>query len=286
MDPECPQPRRRRRRLVRLGLVVALGLGACVGVLSLSGAAAGAATKGCNAPVYSSDGHSVSLKCTSGRGNHFQIRIRAGNVDGSVTRSSSWVAYGSTARINAGNYFVAKNSLTIYHNNPVCAYTKKGGPTHWCDISANIENWASRAPLYLLQGGQWTSNWYGDRKYRPDCSGLVDMAWHLNSDPDTDALATSTYTKAISRSSLRPGDILDFLRGSHDNHHVVIFAGWNSDHHPGTTDGTFRIWSFGWGYFKDDRIDYHHMLHVSFSDAKIAGHATQYYKARRYIRFS
>jgi hypothetical protein len=198
-----------------------------------------------------------------------------------VTRSSSWVAYGSTAQIDAGSYFVVKSSLTIYHRDPICAYTKKAGATHWCDIQQNIKYWASRGVLYTLLGGTWKSNWYGDHTYRPDCSGLVDMAWHLNADPDTDALHTSTYTKAISRSSLRAGDILDDIQGAHENHHVIIFAGWNSDHHPGTTDGTFSYWSFGWGTFKDDQLYYHHIMHASFSSSKIAGHTTGDYDGER-----
>ncbi|MFM9371115.1 peptidoglycan-binding protein [Streptomyces sp. Da 82-17] len=62
--------------------------------------------------------------------------------------------------------------------------------------------------------------------YRTDCSGLVSMAWGLGSNEWTGSLAR--YGTRISRSELRPGDMLLFhnsadpVRGSH----VVIFGGW------------------------------------------------------------
>jgi hypothetical protein len=163
-----------------------------------------------------------------------------------------------------------------------------GGATHWCDIQANIQEWAHRGNIrYSLQGGPPQRNWYGDHTYRADCSGLVDMAWHLRSDPDTDQLLTSTYTTGISRSSLRAGDILDDTKSAnHADHHVVIFAGWSSNHDAGTTNGTFSYWSFGWGTFKDDHAYWHHTSGASFSDSSIAGHRTSEYAARRYIHFS
>lgn len=278
VDPEPAQPRRRRHRVLRLGLVAVLGLGVSVGVLSLSGAAAGAATRGCNAPAYSSDGHKASLKCTIGRGRQFQIRIRACDVYSCKTYNSAWVAYGSTARIVTGA-FVVKRSLAIYHRDPVCAYTKIGGRVSWCDIRANILAWANRANIHY--GGSWQLNWYQDRNYRPDCSGLVDMAWHLGSDPNTDALLSSAYTKPIKRSQLRPGDILDDVNDSHGlPHHVVIFAGWDDASHT-----HFSVWSFGYGVFKNDAG--HHETNDSFArGTKIAGHPQGDYQARRFVRLA
>lgn len=119
------------------------------------------------------------------------------------------------------------------------------------------------------------------------------MAWHLggqsngNSSPNTGALLDTDqgWTNKITRSELRAGDILVTTDGVG---HAVIFGGWNSSNHdPGTTNGTFSIWTFGSGNFTDDD----HITGISFSDGSIAGHPTNSdddgnggYHARRYTK--
>jgi hypothetical protein len=274
------------RRIRSFGVAVLLALATCVATATLFQTAAGAVSvpPGCGQPVVSSDSHSLTVRCTSGHGGRYKITADACNTSNCVSVVSILVAYGTTAKADGGGGYVTASSVTVYwypaSGGSACPYSKPGGAIKWCDMAPSITDWVNKHPSYS-QTGTYLSNWYQDRTYRRDCSGLVSMAWHLNASPDTDALATSSYTNSIAKSSLRPGDILDDIASpNHDDHHVVIFAGWNSDHTAGTTNGTFKIWSFGYGTFADDSG--HHELHDSFSTGLIAGKARGDYIARRY----
>jgi len=72
-----------------------------------------------------------------------------------------------------------------------------------------------------------------------DCSGFVDMAWHLDNDPNTDSLATSLYTFAISRSELKPGDLLDDV-----GTHAILFGGWEDS-------AKTKFWYYSFGRYLD-----------------------------------
>src|SRR5690348_17607053 len=71
------------------------------------------------------------------------------------------------------------------------------------------------------------------RTYRPDCSGFVSMAWHLNRAPgsswdyNTDSLPQVSHP--ISKDQLLPGDIM--LRRSGTTSHVTLFNGWRDAAH-------------------------------------------------------
>lgn len=146
-----------------------------------------------------------------------------------------------------------------------------GYPLAWCAMDGRIANWAARGPHYDEYDGSTVWGKLHLRKYRPDCSGLVDMAWHLNADPNTDGLTSSRYTTRIGRGHLRAGDILDDTSDGH----VVIFAGWHSDHYH------FAIWSFGYGVFRNDAG--HHERYDSFAKGGyIAGWPQSHYIALRY----
>jgi hypothetical protein len=85
----------------------------------------------------------------------------------------------------------------------------------------------------------------GSRSYRRDCSGFIDMAWHLASDPNTGGLADSTYTTPISRDSLLPGDLLDddvksASEGTNYPYHAILFAGW-------VTSDKKSFWYYSYG---------------------------------------
>ncbi|MCO6008689.1 C40 family peptidase [Actinoallomurus purpureus] len=63
--------------------------------------------------------------------------------------------------------------------------------------------------------------------YRRDCSGYVSMALGLSKPgPNTQALATSRYTKPIRMSQLLKGDLVIDASGTSNTRHVVIFEKW------------------------------------------------------------
>jgi hypothetical protein len=281
-----PRPRRRRQLAgVLVGVLVA-GTTAVGGILAVAAPASAAVSvpPGCGQPSVSSDGHTLTERCNSGHGARYKILADACDSHHCVSFGSSIVRYGSTAKLTSGGYFTS-TSVRVYwytaSGTTACAYSKPGGTVAWCDMAQSIVDWAHKRPSY---DGTPTLNWYRSKTYRDDCSGLVSEAWHLKAspDPDTDLLAKPQYTTAVARKNLRAGDILDDIKGDHSNHHVVIFAGWNSGHHAGTTDGTFRVWSFGYGTFADDSG--HHELHDSFkAGTQIAFKPQADYSARRYI---
>ncbi len=80
-------------------------------------------------------------------------------------------------------------------------------------------------------GTPWTSDIGDTRQYRPDCSGFVDMAWHLNADPNTDSLPGSATRIAIK--DLQPGDLLDNIGDGH----AVLFEKWVDSAHT-------KLWYF------------------------------------------
>lgn len=84
-------------------------------------------------------------------------------------------------------------------------------------------------------------DWNGSRNYRRDCSGFIDMVWHLNADPNTTSLATTTYTTKLSSwKDLQPGDILDYPATSSHSGHTLLFVRWEDS---GKTK--FDYYSFG-----------------------------------------
>jgi hypothetical protein len=95
------------------------------------------------------------------------------------------------------------------------------------------------------------------------------MAWHMNADPNTDGLESSTYTTQISRSELRPGDLLNDAVNE-DGQHAVLFGGWENA-------AKTRFWYYSFGSTPVVRV-----TGKSFSDDEMSGHAMSHYKAFRY----
>jgi hypothetical protein len=70
------------------------------------------------------------------------------------------------------------------------------------------------------------------RRYRPDCSGFVSMAWAL--DPRRPGLGRAPvtwelprYSRVVSWARIRRGDIfLHLVPGDRSREHVRLFAGW------------------------------------------------------------
>ncbi|MFC7486507.1 hypothetical protein ACOCJ7_14770 [Knoellia sp. CPCC 206453] len=97
--------------------------------------------------------------------------------------------------------------------------------------------------------------------HRTDCSGYASMALGYPpqglGDPNTVALATSSFTRPITMSELLPGDlVIDSTGPSADIRHVVIFEKWTDSSHTaywtfeqaGSTNGTaHRTHSYGFG---------------------------------------
>ncbi|GAA4305784.1 hypothetical protein BJY14_003760 [Actinomadura luteofluorescens] len=68
--------------------------------------------------------------------------------------------------------------------------------------------------------------------YRTDCSGYASMTLRLpKPGPNTVGLASSTYSKRISMSQLKKGDLIIDAIGSNTTRHVVIFEKWTSSKH-------------------------------------------------------
>ncbi|MBS2534917.1 C40 family peptidase [Catenulispora sp. NF23] len=107
-----------------------------------------------------------------------------------------------------------------------------GGPISRGEIIARAQYWVDNQPGPYDQSG-WSPGPGGDHNYRRDCSGYVDMAWHLNADPATEGL-WDTFTVPIDRSDLRPGDIL-----INYTEHTFIFDHWTD------ANGDFLYYSFG-----------------------------------------
>lgn len=88
------------------------GAAALAGALMVSGAApAQAATITCGA-AQSADGHTVTLRCTSGPYSGYYFTAQFCNQGGCVWTSSAVKFYGQTASVSSGGYFSRKITVT------------------------------------------------------------------------------------------------------------------------------------------------------------------------------
>ncbi|MFI5908281.1 FG-GAP repeat domain-containing protein [Dactylosporangium sp. NPDC051541] len=157
---------------------------------------------------------------------------------------------------------------------PAAAASSIGGQITRSEVMSRATNWYNRRNDSDMTYDQGDKTWDGthSRQYRTDCSGYVDMAWHLGSDPNTTGLMDSDVTVSISRSQLLPGDILDdVVRHSNESSdHVIIFGGWEDSAHT-----LFWFYSFGGTPLTK-------YTHRSFSDEKFGSHPVSDYVPRRY----
>ncbi|MGI5238847.1 FG-GAP repeat domain-containing protein [Dactylosporangium sp. CA-139066] len=142
-----------------------------------------------------------------------------------------------------------------------------GGPISRSEVIERAAYWEQHTPGVYSQTS-YSPDPTGSHNYRRDCSGLVDMAWHLNSDPNTEGLAS--MATPISRSELRAGDILDDTVGPTSQQHVILFNAWEADH------VHFSYYSFGGG----DKPKF--QLNASMNDSSWDTHPTSDYRAYRY----
>ncbi|MFJ4190526.1 hypothetical protein [Kitasatospora sp. NPDC089509] len=150
-------------------------------------------------------------------------------------------------------------TTTAAHAAPASSVT---GQITRSEVLARAQYWYNQNPgLIYSQGGTFPDS--SGRPYRRDCSGYVSMAWHLGYSADTRAIADSE-TYEISRSDLRPGDVLN----SYYNH-VILFEKWDDAAHT-----TFSYYSFGSTPVK-------HRTGVSIN-ATLDSHPNSEYRALRY----
>ncbi|MEU2428551.1 hypothetical protein ABZ611_03365 [Streptomyces sp. NPDC007861] len=140
------------------------------------------------------------------------------------------------------------------------------GPITRSEVMARAKNWYDREVQYSQSTNMadWVYGPTTDVKYRPDCSGFVSMAWHLNMSLTTYSLPGVSHE--ISKSDLQPGDILNY-----STTHVVLFAGWKDQ-----AAGTFYYYSEG-----NPSSDMNYGS-ADINSGEIDGHAYSNYKALRY----
>jgi hypothetical protein len=101
-----------------------------------------------------------------------------------------------------------------------------GAPITRSKVIARAKYWVQKKIAYNQDAKAWDVN-HG-KKYRTDCQGMVDMAWAMKSDPNTQGI--SPYIKQINWHSLQPGDELLKLTKSHNNH-AMLFEKWGNKKH-------------------------------------------------------
>ncbi|RPF41459.1 hypothetical protein EDD96_5261 [Streptomyces sp. Ag109_G2-6] len=108
-----------------------------------------------------------------------------------------------------------------------------GGKVSRSQAIARAQVWVDEQVPYSANGLTAPYSWWSDARtggrYRQDCSGLVSMAWQLDSSRTTYSLPD--VSTQINKWDLQPGDVLN------SNDHVVLFAGWRDK-----SAGTFNYY--------------------------------------------
>ncbi|MQS34890.1 C40 family peptidase [Streptomyces katsurahamanus] len=142
----------------------------------------------------------------------------------------------------------------------VAAASAVDGEISRSEVIARARFWLDKGIPYN-QGGSYPDQ--DGRNYRTDCSGYVSMAWHLGTSANTQTLPN--YSHEISRSDLKPGDILNSFYD-----HVILFEKWED-----AARTKFSYYSFGSTPVK-------HVTGVSINASHFDGRPNGDYKALRY----
>jgi hypothetical protein len=190
--------------------------------------------------------------------------------------NSYLTAIGRTSRLILA-ICTAAVAITAFIGMPQTAHADSslGGSISRSEILTRAQDWYSQNVPYCTydkttcanSGTPWAWDLGHTRQYRPDCSGFVDMAWHLNADPNTAGLDDSTWTTPIAKTDLLPGDILDNVADGH----VVLFASWYDSAHT-------EAWYYAEGSTATD-MNYEH---DPVNSGTLAGHPAGNYHAYRY----
>jgi hypothetical protein len=111
---------------------------------------------------------------------------------------------------------------------PIVVY---GGPITRATVLARAHDWLRRRVRYSQDNGK--ARWDRDRgrRYRPDCSGFICMAWAIDSRDPRYGRALTTWELRplcvpIGWDALRPGDILLRTGPDRARDHVRLFQAW------------------------------------------------------------
>ncbi|MFJ6722310.1 hypothetical protein [Streptomyces sp. NPDC091259] len=157
----------------------------------------------------------------------------------------------------------SKGAATAPRADMLAAASSVGGSITRGEVLARAQSWVSQGVPYS-QTAYWTD---ANGKYRQDCSGLVSMAWHLQSSSannfgETTWTLPNFATQLGSYDDLKPGDMLDNVSS-----HVVLFKSWTDgshttaniieEAHPGTTarNSTYSRSTLTAGNYKPYRYD-------------------------------
>jgi hypothetical protein len=107
-----------------------------------------------------------------------------------------------------------------------------GGPINRTQVMVRALDWLRRDLAYSQDNREARWDLHRGRRYRPDCSGFVSMAWAI--DPRRPGLGRALVTWELPGVStripwrrLRRGDILLHLQpANRAEEHVQLFAGW------------------------------------------------------------
>lgn len=134
----------------------------------------------------------------------------------------------------------------------------------------------SRAQSWIgntIHFSQEQSDAYPDvdgRRYRPDCSGYVSMAWHLDRRPgstwDHSTETLPGVAHQIAKEELQPGDIM--LRRGGETAHVTLFNGWRDSSH-----ATYNVLEQGSAQVAvwEPGVDYPHAAIYEYESATRSG---------------
>ncbi|MEV0675115.1 FG-GAP-like repeat-containing protein [Actinosynnema sp. NPDC050436] len=115
-------------------------------------------------------------------------------------------------------------------------------PIDRAEVRKRAQTWIDEQVPYSQS--LYHSNQYGT--YRQDCSGYVSMAWGMDNSYTTYSL--QPFMDTISRSDLRPGDVL----WRHDTavQHIALFMGWAD-----TAQTRPVVWEeYDYGHFAEQRV--------------------------------
>lgn len=161
-----------------------------------------------------------------------------------------------------------------------------GSTITYSQVLARAADWYNRAPSYSQSTYIWDLG--QTRKYRTDCSGFVDMALHLKTDPNTSGFADPSRASDFHKqraidpgnhgqfnfSTVRTGDFFDDTIDGH----MWLFAYWGSDHKH------FAYYNFGGGSSGTAPPEIHHG--ASFSDSTLGFEPINNYVQYRYARIT
>jgi len=124
------------------------------------------------------------------------------------------------------------NAPAAVQARPATAAVVYGGAISRDRVLRRAADWLRRDVAYSQDNRNATWDPGRGRRYRPDCSGFVSMAWAL--DPRHAGLGRAlvtwelpTVSTRVSWARLAPGDILlRLVPGDRGREHVVLFQGW------------------------------------------------------------